>query len=185
VTKKHDFNEQMSFSWYEICDDEHKILINTGKLESCIQKYGINTPDKDHIHLHSFLEFMTEEQINMVISNDQFDPQMASRECLFYPGYGSDKRDYVFRVLLEHDVDGRYLHEKVYYLYKKYAETVIDYINRYLIMYYDEHPNSRRMTRINSLEHQKMLLENHGLKRVVLFDMMLPCIDKSDKRSRF
>jgi len=175
----------MAFSWYEICDDEYKVLINTDKLESCIEKYGIRSHDKDYIYLHSFLSFMTEDQISMVISNDQFDPETSSHQCLYYPGYGDDKRDYIFKTLLQHDVDGRYLREKVYYMFKHYDGTVIDYIKRYLIMYYDTRPNDRRMSCINSLEYQKMLFENHRLKKMTLFDMMLSRLEESDKRARF
>jgi len=128
---------------------------------------------------------MTEEQINIVISNDQFNPETSLWQRLYYPGYGDNKRDYIFKTLLEHDVDGRYLHEKVCYMFIYYDDTVIDCINRYLIMYYDEHPNDRRMSRINSLEYQKMLFENHRLKKMTLFDMMLSYSEESNKRARF
>lgn len=185
ATKRDDFNEIMAFSWYEICDDEYKVLINTDKLESCIKKYGVNAHDKNYIHLHCFLEFMTEEQINMVISNNQFDPEMSVYQGLFYPSYGSDQRDHVFKVLLDHDIDGRYLHEKVYYRVCKCYGTVIEYIKKYLITCYNEHPNNRRMSLINSLEYQKMLFENHRLKKMTLFDMILSYSEEIDKRARF
>lgn len=173
----------MTFKWKDISyRPYYQYCIETYKMIDYIDKYGINTTDAIGFNLCDYLSEMTKEQIDIVLFNPDFNLKYHVRLC--YVGYGNGLCDYVLQMLLEHDHDGRYLHEQVCYSDIHFA-NVFECITGYLRVYKGQ-PFHQDHKRIKSLEYQKMLIENHKLKKTTLFNLMMPMIEerKTNKRQR-
>jgi len=129
---------------------------------------------------------MTKEQLKFVFSHD-CDFRTRSGD-VYYPGIFVKQPVYLFKMLLKHDHHGRYLKEGCYDHGKQIS--LWTHLNRYQRkcwkLYLDEAFHTRDLKRwYDILSQQIDLLSNHKNKKLTLFDIMLPWLDKSDKKVRF
>lgn len=176
------FNEIMFFQWINIIHDH----VVTERLIDYINRYGVNTRDRVGFKVCNYLHRMSKDQIKIVFSHN---PDFRTRSGdVYYPGITNKKCTRTFKVLLKHDHDGRYLSEGCYN--SRQSLSLWTYLNDlkqfYIDRYYktnNTHGNVNRYYKI-ICKHID-LLSNHKNKKMTLFNMMLPWLDKSDKRARF
>lgn len=173
----------MSFQWFDIVENEHVI---TERLVHYVNTYGVNTRDHLGFGLHIHLQNMTKEQLKFVFSHD-WDFRTKQGD-VYYAGIFIKHPVYLFKMLLKHDHHGRYLTEGCYDHRKNMS--LWTHLNNYkqycLRMYMDRKRYKEDYKKWYDIISQQVdLLSNHKNKKMALFDMMLPWLDKSDKKRRF
>jgi len=174
----------MSFFWYCILEGNHDV--DTERLVDYINQYGVNTSDYAGYRLCNYLHHMTKEQIKIVFSHN---PDFTTKQGdVYYPGIGGKRCTRIFKILLKHDHHGIYLSKGCYNNRRSWGLwTYLNDLKRFYIDLY--HKTNNTNGNINAFYKTTCkhidLLSNHKNKKLTLFEMMLPWLDKSDKRARF
>jgi len=179
----------MSFSWYGVIDDE-TFDIKHDTLVEYINKYGVNAVDASGNEIYGFFTIMSKKEIKFVISIDEFDFR-TPEGYLYYPGFymnqALDITVYILKLLLRKDHDGSYITEKIKSRFSGVYDSLLEYLlsrKEFWKDHYSDRLDVNASYYVNLCKQIDMLL-NHKNRKTTLFNMMLPWLDKSDKRARF
>ena len=161
-----------------------KDYVCTERLIRMIEKYGINaeSPQTQLIHctrIIHFLDMMTHEQINIVMS---YKPDFVIRGYVYWIGPRDDKCIYILKKVLENDTDykyitapfkfGQFMYKNIYTFLKE-SNSLIDHFSK--------DPKWKENPKIQ----EYILISNHMKKAMSLFDLMMPHLEESNKKRRF
>jgi len=156
------------------CGTEH--VIDTQELIEYIEKHGVNTKDSYNISIYVIFNKMTNDQIDIVFDVYHFNPLFEDK-CLYLYKYITEKGAYVFKKLLQHDHDFKYL---------KYPVGAGEFGVISLREWFNIQ-SKRRMSYDKYVGKQMFrLYYDHYNKGISLFNLMLDNVDLNiDKKQRF
>jgi len=172
---------KMSFSWH---DSQIQCIgyrcVDTATLVEYIEKYGVSTLDRTNSSLCDFLNLMTYQQLDIVIDKYKINPMIDDETVFFYDIF-TEKGLYIIEKMFRNDHDYRYVRCNMNIGFKYHKDG---YGGKMTVR---QCLTSRVMSKETDVVRLKMLemYENHEKKCFSLFELMLPWLDKSDKRARF
>lgn len=171
----------MSFSWHDIrASDDLWYCVNTDTLVEYIEKYGVNALDRTNSSLCDFLNLMSYQQLDIIIDKYKINPMIDDETVYFYDIF-TEKGLYIVEKMFRNDHDYRYVRCRMNIGFRYHNE------GRGLATRVKQRLTTRAMGDKTNEIRLKMLrlYENHEKKCFSLFELMLPWLDKSDKKARF
>jgi len=172
-----------NWCWFSEIYKPDSFIVSTRKLKQAIEKYGVDSRDYTGSRLLiNAINHMTPKQIDVLLSyKPSFTFQIYHPEPrVFWHGYYDSRTVMILDKFLTHDVDYIYNTCPIYYDMKRY-HNLLELVNWLLdddkLLITDYHQRI--------LHEQRYLLENHMRKGISLFELMLPWLEKNNKKRRF
>jgi len=150
----------------------NEIGIDDDVLKNAIEETGINTISMLNGIVLEYMTDMTMDQVDIVLS---FKPDLTVKGYIYCPVLCNEHNINILEKLLEYDVEGLY---NTYQRVTGYANAIHGTLYDNFVLE-EEHQTFKRSRRA------KMLISNHRNKWISLFDLMLPCLEESNKKRRF
>lgn len=173
-----------NFSWSEeiyIYDNPYGIYTTNNKLIKAIDKYGVDTIDRNKNRLIiDHIERLTIDQIDILLA---YKPKLSfvnyfNEERVYWYGDYNHQKSYILKKVLESDTEYIYNTHPFYFIDHRY-NNLLEYITSIL-------DNEMLNPDNKSIIHeQHLLLSNHMNKGRTLFDLMKPLLEKTNKKRRF
>lgn len=173
------------FSWGKIFNEDE--TVNISKMVKYITSYGVDAYDRRGYNISRFFGFMDKQHVKIVMKDYRWNPKIGYNHTYYPSYYEIDDIPlllYVMKLLLKYNYD----------VYVK--QTIIingfrrDNLEEYVYYRIDDclkHGNMFFENGNNVLDifKEQARLINDRRKRFTLFELMLPWLDRSDKKRRF
>jgi len=173
------------FSWVNIFNEDE--TVKTSKMVKYITSYGVDAYDKYGYNISRFFDSMDKQQLKLVIRDCHWNPKIGCNHT-YYPSY-HDIHDiplllYVVKLLLKYNYDV-YMKQCIV-MYGSRYDNLEEYVN-YRIYNCLKHGNKffDNGDDVLGVFRAQAALINDRRKRFTLFELMLPCLEDSDKKRRF
>lgn len=173
------------FSWGHIFKEYE--TVETSKMVKYITSYGVDAYDRYGQNISRFFGFMNKQQVKIVIKDYRWNPGIGYRYT-YYPSY-HDIDDislllYVVKLMLKHNYD---VYMKQTFFINGFRHNNLEEYVHYRINDCLKHGNIffHNGKSVLDIFKEKAKLINDRRKRFTLFELMLPWLDKSDKKRRF
>lgn len=173
------------FSWGHIFKEDE--TVETSKMVKYITSYGVDAYDRYGQNISRFFGFMNKQQVKIVIKDYRWNPEIGCNYTYYPSYYEIDDIPlllYVVKLLLKHNYD---VYMKQTIIIDGFRRDNLEEYVHYRIIDCLMHGNMFFENGSNVLDifKEQARLINDRKKRFTLFEMMLPWLDKSDKKRRF